>query len=412
MMLRLVLVGMVAALGVTIPGGTNRGGWLVSAARWGSSVNLDWDAWRPDNRANQAPRVATTRHQCEQCRLARAAIALRERRPAPGVVATSTKSTSVQTGIGSEQRTADSHRVSAADSLRAPTLAFEPIDVANDFYTGIAFELNRNAEGIDLVQSPTAPTSSVARFEAVVLVENLETDLPAVLCGVTDEDDVEPASLAVASQPREENDPTASGTLISSETGDEFNLGETEATPTSEPDVSPVVAASVRAAAANDCPEPFEVFTCQTGPINEDDAPTYEEALGPAIVAAASTSSVVTQPAAPLYPVAPPVVAERTKPSLDQGAVIPWPAFAPDDTSSQPSTRVVQDTTVPWPVFAPIELTADSSRAAESFSSASAPRHGSSSNASWGQAVDLTRQAVSAWMHVLSGSARVEVTAR
>ena len=45
MMLRLVLVGMVAALGVTIPGGTNRGGWLDSTGRWANSVLVDWDTW-------------------------------------------------------------------------------------------------------------------------------------------------------------------------------------------------------------------------------------------------------------------------------------------------------------------------------------------------------------------------------
>ena len=54
MMLRLVLVGMVAALGVTIPGGTNRGGWLVSVERWSNSVLMDWDTWTPDNRASPA----------------------------------------------------------------------------------------------------------------------------------------------------------------------------------------------------------------------------------------------------------------------------------------------------------------------------------------------------------------------
>ena len=47
MMLRLVLVGMVAALGVTIPSRPDGRGWLGSAERWAKSVLADWDTWRP-----------------------------------------------------------------------------------------------------------------------------------------------------------------------------------------------------------------------------------------------------------------------------------------------------------------------------------------------------------------------------
>jgi hypothetical protein len=171
MMLRLVLVGIVAALGVTIPGGTNRSGWLVSAGRWANSVVVDWDTPRPDSSATQARRFATTRHGCEQCRLARAALALREQGAAASRVADSTKSTAVKAPAGSEKPTDDRHDVLTGDSRPAATIGFEPIAVGDDFYSAIAFELNRNAEAISLVQSPTAPTAILTPSQPVALAE-------------------------------------------------------------------------------------------------------------------------------------------------------------------------------------------------------------------------------------------------
>jgi hypothetical protein len=412
MMLRLVLVGMVAALGVTIPGGTNRGGWLVSAERWSNSVLVDWDTWTPDNRTGQARQVTATRHECEQCRLARAAIAIRERGAAPSRVADSTKSTPVRTGAGSEKPIVESHHVLPADKLPARKIAFEPIDVSDDFYAGVAFELNRNAEGINLAESPSAPSATFARTQPVAVAEALEAELPPVLCGMTDEDAIDWAPLAVASLLREENEPNASGTFISTETGDNVDSEDTEAIVTAESVAPPVVAASAPAPAPTSFLELSEVFACQAGPIAEDDAPAYDEAPGLPVAAVTSTASVVTQPAAPLNPAATRVVAEITSQTPDRAAGIPWPVFAPVGAITGPPTRVVQETTVPWPVFAPLDPTAGANSAAASISSAATPRRSSSAAAELGQAVQLTRQAMYAWMGLLVGSAPLEVTAR
>ena len=64
MMLRLVLVGMVAGLGVTIPSRPVGHGWLGSAERWANALLADWDSWRPDE--NEGTRVSGTAHECEQ----------------------------------------------------------------------------------------------------------------------------------------------------------------------------------------------------------------------------------------------------------------------------------------------------------------------------------------------------------
>ena len=148
---------------------------------------------------------AAARHGCEQCRLARAALALRERAAAPSRIADSTKSTAIRTAAGSEKTTAESHDVVSAQSFRAPTLAFEPIEIDDEFDTDIAIELNRNSEGINLVQSVAAPSAILARSEPVALAADPEQDLPEVLCGVPDEDVADLVPMAVASQRRGEN---------------------------------------------------------------------------------------------------------------------------------------------------------------------------------------------------------------
>jgi hypothetical protein len=47
MMLRLVLVGLVAALGVSLPSRRDGESWLESARIWASAQLADWDTWRP-----------------------------------------------------------------------------------------------------------------------------------------------------------------------------------------------------------------------------------------------------------------------------------------------------------------------------------------------------------------------------
>ena len=194
MMLRLVLVGMVAALGVTIPGGTNRA--MVGLSRPGDGATRSW--WI----GTRGGRIITPIRHGESQRLGTNAsnAGWRERRlhcasEAQRLAPEWPNRHEVHGDPNGELALKNQPlRVIVfvpADSLRAPTLAFEPIEVGDDFYTGVAFELNRNAEGINLVQAATAPTATLARSQPVALAESLEPDLPAVLCGVTDEDAVD-----------------------------------------------------------------------------------------------------------------------------------------------------------------------------------------------------------------------------
>ena len=73
MILRLVLVGMVGALGVSIPAQPGCEHWYGSAQAWATSLLAQWDTWEPACDADGGPRLIVTQDQveCEECRLAR-----------------------------------------------------------------------------------------------------------------------------------------------------------------------------------------------------------------------------------------------------------------------------------------------------------------------------------------------------
>ena len=101
-----------------------------------------------------------------------------------------------------KNRAADTHQALSVNLRCADDIAFEPIEVAEDLYTGIAFELNRNAEGIDLARPAASPVASLARSETVPAAEILELDLPdSALRDATDEDVVDLSSSAGAAEP-------------------------------------------------------------------------------------------------------------------------------------------------------------------------------------------------------------------
>ena len=73
MILRLVLVGMVGALGVSIPAQPGCEHWYGSAQAWATSLLAQWDTWEPACDDDGGPRLVVTQNQvdCEECRLAR-----------------------------------------------------------------------------------------------------------------------------------------------------------------------------------------------------------------------------------------------------------------------------------------------------------------------------------------------------
>jgi hypothetical protein len=133
---RLVLVGMVAALGITVPTRLEILGWIKAAHSWTASRLSDWDSARPsDDGVIVAPVLPWTPI---------------ERKP--------DAVTPLPTGI----LVAMSGGGTAAESLDyRPGPSLGPI-VAGDRASGLAHELNRRAEGLDISIEPAMTGRRVA----------------------------------------------------------------------------------------------------------------------------------------------------------------------------------------------------------------------------------------------------------
>ncbi len=133
---RLVLVGMVAALGITVPTRLEILGWIKAAHSWTASRLADWDSARPsDDGVIVAPVLPWTPI---------------ERKP--------DAVTPLPTGI----LVALSGGGTAAESLGyRPGPSLEPI-VADDRASGLAHERNRRAEGLDISIEPAMTGRRVA----------------------------------------------------------------------------------------------------------------------------------------------------------------------------------------------------------------------------------------------------------
>ncbi len=71
MMLRLVLVGAVAALGVSVPGEPSCKHWYESAQAWATSLLAEWDTWTAIDESEPRLPMTANHMACEECRLAR-----------------------------------------------------------------------------------------------------------------------------------------------------------------------------------------------------------------------------------------------------------------------------------------------------------------------------------------------------
>ena len=84
MTLRLVLVGMVAALGVSIPSQPSPDRWFDSAESWATSLLAEWDTWEPTDGNGTGPAGKGDHLDCEECRLAQLRLASNAMRAAAG----------------------------------------------------------------------------------------------------------------------------------------------------------------------------------------------------------------------------------------------------------------------------------------------------------------------------------------
>jgi hypothetical protein len=354
MMLRLVLVGMVAALGVSIPSKPGPERWFDSAETWATSLLAAWDTWEPTDGDENLPAGKRDHLDCEECRLARIRLA------------------------------ANAMRAVAGDPPAPNSVAFEPIRVSEPFESDIARELNLVSEELD----STAVTSNAN----VATATNTEPPLPADAFEIAEWDELYPDETA----PLEVVKPVNIGSF-----DDELSS----------------------------C---FDEDGVQGGCLDEaqaawEDAPVLADL--PRDVFAPGTPAVATAPfwkplAVPgfgtlacLAPRASNAAASSDSPAVDgpesARAVtlveLPRQVFAPlpEPVAEPRSTRgLLVD--LPRDVFAPAPVVISQEPLQTNQSLAGTHTQ----PARLGDAVELTRRAVSAWVSVLIGPALVDVSRR
>jgi hypothetical protein len=441
MMLRLALVGIVAALGVTLPSQNECDNWLINTEKCASSFFANWDTWRPRERIVQGGPDATPEHECEQCRLARLEFAREEVKEAGSTAIASAKIVpSVVVAIA--ENPADlPHDVSPAPVASPMPIAIEPVAVSGDHAADFAFEFNWNAEEARVAQSPAPLAASQARLEWAALGEKLEPRLVSDLWGPLGEGVAKEWHNAVVAGPSEDAEPLPADVFIAAEGDDDDQPRAPETAAPLLKEVAPLEAEMVEDAPADVYgPELFEAVACE---MNQWESGESE----PACNWAASCPVIAERPKVAVNPesndsgtkaaaVAADVIAKApaTVVADDPAAALPWPVFSAVEKAEPTATEVVQAIGVPWPVFAPAAATLEPATAsavkprpvalevgrplppseASSASRSAQPDKQSPSSGppALAQAVRLTQQAMFAWVDVLTGPARVEVTAR
>jgi hypothetical protein len=374
MMLRLVLVGAVAVLGVTVPSQPMCEQWFASAQTWASSVLADWDNWTPAASRWRSSTAESGARVCEHCRrLAEERLAA-DLRTAPSAADEKPGSDTVA------DSTANRESVGRADALPADVfapavVAFNPISVPEQSYMGIAYELN-GLDGDPDDWTVTTPTVPVAQPDAGQVVYVLSDDLELALLGELARSVKTSAEGPI---PKSVDGPENASSL---DTDQPFLCGvqtEDVEDPIAVPPASPQVQASERVAlVADSCVDVESEFICETERMTLDVA-----------------------------------VAVAPKPAAE----LPWPAFTPAGTADQPDTEV--DIALLGVPSVGGSDPADASASELDQSSTYKPRAPSGSSTGDGtehvglnQAVELTRNAAFAWMRVLTGPAVVNVSAR
>ncbi len=172
MTMRMLLVGLVAALGVTIPTPTQCSHWWLSVRNVGSAALADWDHWTPRGK-NELPSVISLPPVAAHERLTGDQVCdrFRQRVASPGCIA---------------QAQAIGARLIAANHMKLPTtddvashetsktwadlpanvfekraIVFEPMVISGDLNAGVAYDLNRMADGIG-IKPPTGGGAKIA----------------------------------------------------------------------------------------------------------------------------------------------------------------------------------------------------------------------------------------------------------
>jgi hypothetical protein len=404
MTLRLVLVGIVAALGVSIPSQPSSEHWFESAEAWATSLLAEWDTWEPTDGDGSVPTGKRGHLDCEECRLAGLRLASNAIRAAAGNPPApnsepGTSATTITASSGDSMPTSASQVFVDWVKPTVPTIsvdpptesnasvAFEPIRVTEPFDTGIAYELNRSSEGL-IDTSNTLPdlVAATTDSESALPAEAIELDMWGELYLIAAEP-VEVAKPLIVQ--RSDDEPVS---CLDEEWAYAGCLDEAQAASDEPPALADL---------------PWNVFAPALRPVPGPDLrkPGFIPAIGS--LAYLANATAVARPATPRKPFtgALPAIGNLAY-VCRQVASISSPASPTLSSIHAPESARLVD--LPRHVFAPVPAVL----AQEPLHSDGALVGRESQPARLGDAVELTRRAVSAWVSVLIGPALVNVSRR
>ncbi len=177
MMLRLALVGLVAALGITVPNEAERAHWQAAIEKWGTSALSRWDGWRDQTSIVDLKRPMTPPGECEQCRLARMRLLITRR---AGDASTATRSTlspddAHRSPVAAQQTTARVSTITTHLVIADWTQTVRSIPAVTDRDTTAVVEPNRDAV------KPVAARATSERPSATAASGNLRLELTNAL---------------------------------------------------------------------------------------------------------------------------------------------------------------------------------------------------------------------------------------
>jgi hypothetical protein len=385
MLSRMILVGLVAVLGVSLPSRSDSGSWLTPAHDWVIAQLADWDTYTPG----------------KDC----------------GFIATEAPDPLPREATRAPERT-----------NTTTSVAFDPIPVTN----GLADELNRLAGGLDILATVTAIAESPVDSVVVSSSDSVEWKLAVELRRIAETSaSDEPCSSQATPRAREaEMDPAI----------DEIFADASQVfAPATEAMATAAQPKSVSIAARPSC-ELAQTLVSQ--PCEADADPTIDEifadgsqvfAPSEQAMATAGQSESASIAAQPIFELIPPPVDFETDIATElnlcgEGVETTFEDDAP--TRSEP-IRTFDSIEVPADLDSGIAY--ELNRASEgleialpeirkpseapspipaSATTANVQDEPNSGNASIGKALGLTRDAALAWMNVLSGTTPVMMTSQ
>ncbi len=456
MMLRLALVGIVVALGVTVPNQSECDSWLVSTENWARSFLANWDRWSPPENLAASEHAGSADDGCEQCRLARLELLLREQSIARATVSGGNAELAARSVAGEEGLRTEGVKSDQKTPGSGLERRWRRIDKAQDVRVTMDFDLIDYAGWSDFSEYPAPLGATQSRLEWASVAERVASEPNASAWQAFSALVIDPATRAATQM--SSADDSGSDTLrwplddldglLASATTAESKPITVDELPAADPgrfevrlttygtDLFETVADQFEGWAANRDIPPAEgpaVGTITEERSNEPAAPS------------ASVPAAITLPAAA-------AVETLSAPAVTTSAHdLPWPVFAAAAPESDATSAVAHNDNLPWPVFAPADAgqateLAVASEPALPASAGDTPArptqfpnacevaaavrgpidgHWSSTDAesepnsrsitsqpSLARAVELTGEAMRAWLGVLARPSRVEMTSR